>query len=253
MASASGSVAPSTSDPLRNHLLAALPAEEWQRWRPQLQAVDLRLGDVMVESGQAWSHVYFPTTAVVSLLRQMEDGASAEIAGCGCEGVVGVSLFMGGESATSRAVVQVAGQAFRLPASVVRAEFGRSGPVLQLLLRYTQALIAQMAQMAACNRHHAVEQQLCRWLLLGMDRTGRCELLVTQERIAHFLGVRREGVTAAALSLQRGGVIRYTRGHITVLDRPRLLAHSCECYGVIRREYDRLLPPGPVAGDRAGP
>lgn len=234
-----------------NRLLAALPASEWARWWPQLEAVDLRLGQVMVESGQAWSHVYFPTTAVVSLLRQMEDGSSAEIAGCGREGVVGISLFMGGESATSRAVVQVAGRGFRLPASILREAFARSGPVLQLLLRYTQALIAQMAQMAACNRHHALEQQLCRWLLLNLDRVGCRELPFTQERIAHLLGVRREGVTVAAQSLQRAKAIRYTRGHITVLDRSSLLALSCECYGVIQTEHDRLFP-APV-DDRVGP
>jgi CRP-like cAMP-binding protein len=230
------------ADPKANQLLAALPEAEWLRWAPQLEPVELPLGRVLYESGVALSHVYFPTTAIVSLLYVMEDGASAEIAVVGREGLVGVSLFMGGESTPSRAVVQSAGQGFRLRASALKEEFGNSSPVLQLLLRYTQALITQMAQTAVCNRHHTLDQQLCRWLLLSLDRLDGSELVMTQELIANMLGVRREGVTEAALKLQKAGLIRYARGHITALDRSGLEARSCECYAVVKKEYDRLLP-----------
>ena len=231
-----------TSDPRANHLLAALPDAEWQRWRPQLEWVELPLGKVMYESGRTLSHVYFPANAIVSLLYVMEDGASAEIAVVGNEGVVGISLFMGGESTPSRAVVQSAGQGFRMRAAVLKDEFHRSGPVLHLLLRYTQALITQMAQTAVCNRHHSLDQQLCRWLLLSLDRLRGDELVMTQELIANMLGVRREGVTESAIKLQKAGLIQYARGRITVLDRPGLEGRSCECYAVVKKEYDRLLP-----------
>jgi CRP-like cAMP-binding protein len=187
-------------------------------------------------------HVYFPTSAIVSLLYVLEDGASAEIAVVGLEGVVGVSLFMGGGSTPSRAVVQSAGHGFRLSSQIMKEEFNRSGPVMHLMLRYTQALITQMSQTAVCNRHHSLDQQLCRWLLLSLDRLRGSELIMTQELIANMLGVRREGVTEAALKLQRAGLISYARGHITVLDRPGLEKRTCECYGVIKKEYDRLLP-----------
>jgi CRP-like cAMP-binding protein len=200
------------------------------------------LGEVLYESGVAMTHVYFPTTSIVSLLYVMEDGASAEIAVVGSEGIVGISLFMGGETTPSRAVVQSAGQGFRMHGQRLKEEFGRSGPVLHLLLRYTQALITQMAQTAVCNRHHSLDQQLCRWLLLSLDRLQASELVMTQELIANMLGVRREGVTEAAANLQRAGLIRYRRGHITVLDREGLEQRTCECYAVVRKEYDRLLP-----------
>jgi CRP-like cAMP-binding protein len=226
----------------RNHLLAALPEADWQRWQPQLEWVPLPLGQVLYESGCTMSHVYFPTDAIVSLLYVMADGASAEIAVVGNEGVVGISLFMGGGSTPSRAVVQSAGQGWRLRASAIRDEFNDSAPVMHLLLRYTQALITQMAQTAVCNRHHVLDQQLCRWLLLSLDRLPGTELVMTQELIANMLGVRREGVTEAALKLQRDGLIRYSRGHITVLDRAGLEARTCECYEVVRKEYARLLP-----------
>ena len=228
-------------DPRTNQLLAALPAREWPRWQPRLELVELRLGQVLYESGTTLSHVYFPTSAIVSLLYVMENGASAEIAVVGCEGLVGIALFMGGESTPSRAVVQSAGQGFRLPARAIKQEFKRA-PVLQLFLRYTQALITQMAQTAVCNRHHSLDQQLCRWLLLSLDRLCSNELAMTQELIANMLGVRREGVTEAALKLQDAGLIRYVRGRITVLDRPALEQRSCECYAVVKTEYDRLLP-----------
>ncbi len=234
--------APAHPQPKLNHLLAALPPAEWQRWEPQLEAVDLPLGRVLHESGVAMTHIYFPTTAIVSLLYVMEDGASAEIAVVGREGLVGVSLFMGGESTPSRAVVQSAGHGYRLRAAALKEEFSNSSPVLHLLLRYTQALITQMAQTAVCNRHHTLDQQLCRWLLLSLDRLDGNELVMTQELIANMLGVRREGVTEAALKLQKAGLIRYARGHITALDRAGLEARSCECYGVVRKEYERLLP-----------
>ncbi|MDM0109579.1 Crp/Fnr family transcriptional regulator [Variovorax sp. J22R24] len=229
-------------EPRKNHLLGALPDAEWQRWLPQLQAVEMPLGQVLYESGTTLSHVYFPTSAIVSLLYVMENGASAEIAVVGNEGIVGISLFMGGESTPSRAVVQSAGHGFRLKAQAIKDEFKRA-PVLHLLLRYTQALITQMAQTAVCNRHHSLDQQLCRWLLLSLDRLqGSNELVMTQELIANMLGVRREGVTEGALKLQRAGLISYARGHISVLDRQGLERRSCECYAVVKKEYDRLLP-----------
>jgi len=230
------------TDPHRNHLLAALPEDDLKRWLPQLEWVNMALGQVMYESGRPLSHVYFPTTAIVSLLYVMENGASAEIAVVGNEGVVGISLFMGGESTPSRAVVQSAGEGFRLNARAVKEEFARAGPAMHLLLRYTQALITQMAQTAVCNRHHSLDQQLCRWLLLSLDRLDGSELQMTQELIANMLGVRREGVTDGALKLQKLGLIRYARGHITVLDRPGLEQRTCECYAVVKKEYDRLLP-----------
>ena len=232
---------PTTTQPKQTHLLAALPQAEWLRWLPQLEPVTLPLGKVLYESGGVQSHVYFPTTAIVSLLYVMENGASAEIAVVGNEGVVGISLFMGGESTTSRAVVQSAGRAFRLSAAVMKDEFNRA-PVLHLLLRYTQALITQMAQTAVCNRHHTLDQQLCRWLLLSLDRLESNELVMTQELIANMLGVRREGVTEAAGRLQECGLISYRRGHITVLDRAGLEQRTCECYAVVKKEYDRLRP-----------
>jgi len=234
-------MAPS-ANPLQNHLLAALPPTEWQRWSPQLEHVPLPLGFVLYESGSALSHVYFPTTALVSLLYVMENGASAEIAIVGNEGLVGISLFMGGESTPSRAVVQSAGEGFRLRAQAIQEDFNRA-PVLHLLLRYTQALITQMAQTAVCNRHHSLDQQLCRWLLLSLDRLEGNELVMTQELIANMLGVRREGVTEGALKLQSAGLIRYARGHIVILDRHGLEKRTCECYAVVKKEYDRLLPP----------
>ncbi len=200
------------------------------------------LGEVMYESGATLEHVYFPVDAIVSLLYVMENGASAEIAVAGNEGLVGISLFMGGGSTPSRAVVQSAGHGYRLPADAIREEFERSGPVMHLLLRYTQALITQMAQTAVCNRHHSLDQQLCRWLLLSLDRLDGSELVMTQELISNMLGVRREGVTESALKLQQAGLIRYARGHISVLDRPGLERRSCECYAVVKKEYDRLLP-----------
>jgi len=229
------------SDPRHNHLLAALPDGELLRWRSQLELVEMPLGQVLYESGSTLSHVYFPTTAIVSLLYVMENGASAEIAVVGNEGLVGISLFMGGGSTPSRAVVQSAGWGYRLSAETIQQEFTRT-PVLHLLLRYTQALITQMAQTAVCNRHHSLDQQLCRWLLLSLDRLAGDELVMTQELIANMLGVRREGVTESALKLQEAGVIRYARGRIQVLDRTELERRTCECYAVVKHEYDRLLP-----------
>lgn len=225
-----------------NHLLAALPEAEWERWVPQLESVDLPLGFVLYESGHTLSHAYFPTTAIVSLLYVMENGASAEIAVVGNEGVVGISLFMGGEFTPSRAVVQSAGRGVRVKAELIKGEFNRSAPVLHLMLRYTQALITQMAQTAVCNRHHSLDKQLCRWLLLSLDRLHGSDLIMTQELIANMLGVRREGVTEGAMKLQKAGLIRYVRGHITVLDRAGLEKRTCECYAVVKKEYDRLLP-----------
>ncbi len=230
------------NDALKNQILAALPSAEWGRWVSDLQPVHLGLGQVLYEAGATMDYVYFPTTAIVSLLYVMEDGASAEIAVVGHEGVVGVSLFMGGGSTPSRAVVQSAGSGYRLGAGYMKREFDRAGPVLHVLLRYTQALITQMSQTAVCNRHHSLDQQLCRWLLLSLDRLRGDELEMTQELIANMLGVRREGVTEAAQKLQRAGLIKYARGHITVLDRPGIELRSCECYAVVKREYDRLLP-----------
>jgi len=234
---------PPTPNRKANHLLAALPDAEWQRWLPALESVDMPLGQVLYESGTTLSHVYFPITSIVSLLYVMEDGASAEIAVVGNEGIVGISLFMGGGSTPSRAVVQSAGRGLRLTAQLMKDEFNKNGPVLHLLLRYTQALITQMAQTAVCNRHHSLDQQLCRWLLLSLDRLEGDELVMTQELIANMLGVRREGVTGAALNLQQDGLIRYTRGRISVLDRAALEKRTCECYAVVKNEYDRLLPP----------
>ena len=228
------------SDPSENRLIAALAERDRQRWLPQLEPVELRLGQALYESGDTLSHVYFPTTAIVSLLYVMENGASAEIAVVGNEGIVGISLFMGGESTPSRAVVQSAGQAYRLASQAIKEEFKRA-PVLHLLLRYTQALITQMAQTAVCNRLHSLDQQLCRWLLLSLDRLQGNELVMTQELIANMLGVRRQGVTEAALKLQKVDLIRYARGRIAVLDRKGLEKRTCECYAVVKNEYDRLL------------
>jgi CRP-like cAMP-binding protein len=231
-----------SAEPRNNFLLAALPDPEWQRWQPLLETVEMPLGQVLYESGTTLAHVYFPTTSIVSLLYVMENGASAEIAVVGNEGLVGVSIFMGGESTPSRAVVQSAGHGLRLKSQFMKDEFNRAGPVLHLLLRYTQALITQMAQTAVCNRHHSLDQQLCRWLLLSLDRLRTNELAMTQELIANMLGVRREGVTEAALKLQEAGLISYARGHITVIDRAGLEKRTCECYAVVKNEYDRLLP-----------
>jgi CRP-like cAMP-binding protein len=228
--------------PLQNYLLAALPAADYERLLPNLELVPLPLEWAVYEAGDTQGYVFFPTSSIVSLLYVMEDGSSAEIAVVGNEGVVGVALFMGGESTPSRAVVQSAGYAYRLRASVLKTEFGQGGDLQHLLLRYTQALITQMAQTAVCNRHHAVEKQLCRWLLLSLDRLPSNELTMTQELIANMLGVRREGVTEAAGKLQAEELIHYSRGKITVLDRPKLEARVCECYAVVKREYDRLLP-----------
>ena len=225
----------------QNHLLAALPAADYERLLPNLDRVPLGLGSVLYESGSRQDHVFFPVASIVSLLYVMEDGASAEIAVVGNEGVVGIALFMGGESTPSRAVVQSAGSALRLKADLLKAEFDRGGALQYLLLRYTQSLITQMAQTAVCNRHHTVEQQLCRWLLLSLDRLSTNELTMTQELIANMLGVRREGVTEAAGRLQSAGLINYSRGKIIVLDRPKLEARVCECYAVVKRETDRLL------------
>ena len=233
---------PAQPDPHQNHLLQALPSESFERIAPHLEPIAMRLGDVLYEPGVRLRHVYFPATSIVSLLYVMEDGASAEIAIVGNEGILGISLFMGGDSTPSRAVVQSAGHGFRLKADLLKAEFGRFGPTMHLLLRYTQALITQMAQTAVCNRHHSVDQQLCRWLLLSLDRLASNELTMTQELIANMLGVRREGVTEAAGKLQDAGLIRYRRGKITVIDRAGLAARSCECYQVVKAEFDRLLP-----------
>jgi len=225
-----------------NRLLAALPAADLERWRSHLEWTEMPLGQVLYECGCIPSHVYFPATAIVALLYVMENGASAEIAMVGNEGLVGISAFMGGGSTPGRAVVQSAGHGFRMKARAIKEEFERSADVAHLLLRYTQALITQMAQTAVCNRHHTVDQQLCRWLLLSLDRLPGHELQMTQELIAHMLGVRREGVTESAQKLQKAGLIRYARGHIEVLDRAGVERSSCECYAVVRREYERLLP-----------
>ena len=230
------------ADARRNDLLCALPQAALQRWLLQLEEVDLPLGHVLYESGVTLTHVYFPTTAIVSLLYVLESGASAEIAVVGREGIVGIALFMGGNSTPNRAVVQSAGKGLRLGAHAMSEEFNRNGPVLHLMLRYTQAPITQMSQTAVCNRHHELDQQLCRWLLLSLDRLSGNDLVMTQELIANMLGVRREGVTEAALKLQAAGLIRYSRGRIKVLDRSGLQARSCECYAVVKSEYDRLLP-----------
>lgn len=229
------------SDARNNHLLAALPNEEWQLWSPQLEEVEMPLGQVLVESGASLSHAYFPTTAVVSLMYITTDGSSAETAVIGNDGVVGVWLFMDGNSTLSRPVVHSAGRGFRLAAQTMREAFDRSAATRHLLLRYTQALITQMAQTVVCNRHHSVDQQLCRWLLLSLDRSDRTELVMTQDLISQILGVRREGVTEAAGRLQKDGLIRYARGRISVLDRRGLEQRACECYAVVKKEYSRLL------------
>jgi CRP-like cAMP-binding protein len=229
-------------DPRQNYLLRALPAGESERLFPNLELVTMSLGQVLYESGSKLRHVYFPTTSIVSLLYVMEDGASAEIAVVGNEGLVGVALFMGGETTPSRSVVQSAGHAYRLKGQFLKDEFTRAAALQHLLLRYTQALLTQMAQTAVCNRHHSVDQQLCRWLLLSLDRLPSNKLTMTQELIANMLGVRREGVTEAAGKLQVAGLIQYSRGQITVLDRPGLERAACECYQVVKKEFDRLLP-----------
>jgi len=231
-----------STDPRHNQLLAALPQEPWQRWLPHLEHVNMPLGQVLYEPGGTLSHVYFPTTAIVSLLYVMQNGESAEIAVVGNDGVVGVSLFMGGDSTSSRALVQSAGGAYRLTAQLMKEEFDLGGPVLHLFLRYTQALITQMVQTAACNRHHSVDQQLCRWLLLSLDRLQGTEMVMTQALIAHMLGVPLIGATEGAEKLQTAGLIDYTQGRIRVLDRGGLEKRTCECYAVVKKEYDRLLP-----------
>jgi CRP-like cAMP-binding protein len=235
-------VAPGAHAPEQNRLLAAFTPDERERIFPHLRLVAMPLGKSLYESGGVLRHVYFPTDSIVSLLYVMADGASAEIAVVGNEGMLGISLFMGGETTPSRAVVQSAGYGFRLKAQLLKDEFGRFGPMMHLLLRYTQALITQMAQTAVCNRHRSVDQQLCRWLLLSLDRLSSNDLTMTQELIANMLGVRREGVTEAAGKLQDAGLIRYRRGRITVLDRPGLDARACECHQVVKAEFDRLLP-----------
>jgi CRP-like cAMP-binding protein len=233
---------PETAHPQQNQILDALSPAARERLLPHLQVVELPLGMVLYESGDTLRHIYFPTDSIVSLLYVLEDGASAEIAVVGNDGAIGVALFMGGETTTNRAIVQSAGSAYRLAGSRLKQEFERHGEMLHILLRYTQALITQMAQTAVCNRHHSVDQQLCRWLLLSLDRLSSNQLAMTQELIANMLGVRREGVTEAAGKLHKLGVIQYSRGHITVLDRPQLEHLSCECYAVVKKETDRLLP-----------
>jgi CRP-like cAMP-binding protein len=229
-------------NPHQNHLLDALPANEFELLLPHLELIEMPLGKVLYESGNELRHVYFPTTSIVSMLYVMEDGASAEIAVVGNEGIIGVALFMGGETMPNRAVVQSAGHAYRLKGALLKEEFNRSGDLQHLLLRYTQALLTQMAQTAVCNRHHSLDQQFCRWLLLSLDRLPSDELVMTQELIANMLGVRREGVTEAAGNVQKAGLIDYKRGRITVLDRAGLEARTCECYAVVKKEVDRLLP-----------
>ena len=233
---------PRTATFKKNHILAAIPDPQWQDWAPFLEFVQMPLGHVLYEPGGTLAHLYFPITAIVSLLYVMANGASAEIAVVGNEGVVGVSLFMGGGSTPSRALVQSAGVGCRLKSDIMISEFNKGGPTTHVLLRYTQALITQMSQTAVCNRHHSLDQQLCRWLLLSLDRLHGDVLVMTQELIANMLGVRREGVTDGALKLQKAGLIQYTRGRITVLDRKGVEARACECYAVVKREYDRLLP-----------
>ena len=232
----------SPHSPKQNHLLDALPAADYARLLPHLELIPMPLGWAVYEAGGQMRYLYFPTTSIVSLLYVLENGASAEIAITGNEGLVGISLFMGGESTPSRAVVQSKGNGYRLRASVLKTEFALGGHLQYLALRYTQALITQMAQTAVCNRHHTLDQQLCRWLLLSLDRLPGNELLMTQELISNMLGVRREGVTAAAGKLQADGLVKYSRGHIVVLDRPKLEKRVCECYAVVKKEFDRLLP-----------
>jgi CRP-like cAMP-binding protein len=229
------------NDPNQNHLLAALLEAEYSRLSPHLEPIMMKLGDVLYESGGKLTHVYFPTSAIVSVHYVLENGNSSEIAGVGNEGVLGISLFMGGDTTPSRAVVQTAGHGYRLKSQYLLEEFNRAGPVMRLLLRYTQALLTQMSQTAVCNRHHTVEQQLCRWLLLTMDRLPSSELTMTQELIANMLGVRREGVTEAAGKLQARGYISYRRGHISVLNRIGLEGDVCECYDVVKKEFARLM------------
>lgn len=229
-------------NPRQNHLLDALLQTEYDRISSDLELVKLQLGEVLYESGELLQYVYFPVDSIISMLYVMEDGASAEIAVVGKEGILGISIFMGGETTPSRAVVQSAGHGYKLKAQLLKNEFNRAGPVMRLLLRYTQALITQMSQTAVCNRHHSIEQQLCRWLLLSLDRLASDELSMTQELIANMLGVRREGVTEAAGKLQRAGLIDYRRGKIKVLNRPALEERACECYQVVKTEFDRLLP-----------
>ena len=228
-------------NPNQNHLLAALPAAEFERLAPRLEGIPMRLGETLYEPGGQLRHVYFPTTAIVSLLYVLESGSSAEIAGVGNEGMLGISLFMGGNTTPSSAVVQTAGHGYRLPGSLLKEEFNRAGLMQRLLLRYTQALLTQMCQTAACNRHHSIEQQLCRWLLLTLDRLPTTELVMTQELVANALGVRRESITEVAGRLQRAGILRYRRGHISVLQRSGLEAGACECYAVVKKEFGRLL------------
>jgi len=228
--------------PKQNHLLDALPAPDYARLLPDLEPITMPLGWALYESGGHMNYVYFPTTSIVSLLNVMENGASAEIAITGNEGLIGISLFMGGESTPSRAVVQSDGNGYRLSESILKREFAMGGVLQHLALRYTQALITQMSQTAVCNRHHSVDQQLCRWLLLSLDRLPGNELRMTQELIANMLGVRREGVTEAAGHLQADGLIHYSRGKIIVLDRPKLERRVCECYAVVKKEFERLLP-----------
>jgi CRP-like cAMP-binding protein len=244
---------PGPYSPLQNHILGALGGVERERIFPELQLVPMPLGRVLYESGDPLLHVYFPVDSIVSLLYVMENGASAEISVVGNEGLIGIALFMGGETTPSRAIVQSAGYAYRLPARRLKSEFSMHGELQLLLLRYTQALITQMSQTAVCNRHHSVDQQLCRWLLLSLDRLSGNQLVMTQELIANMLGVRREGVTDAAGKLQKLGIIQYARGQITVLDRPELERLSCECYAVVKRETDRLLPAHVAALDAAKP
>ncbi len=234
-------IKPAQHTPKQNHLLASLPEEVFERLSPHLELIAMPLGEVLYESGGQLQHVYFPTTAIVSLHYVMEDGATAEIAGVGNEGVLGISLFMGGNTTPSLATVQTAGFGFRLKGRLMMEEFNRAGPMMRLMLRYTQALMTQMSQTAVCNRHHSVEQQLSRWLLSTLDRLPSNELTMTQELIASMLGVRREGITETAGNLQRAGLISYRRGHITVLDRSKLQSHACECYAVVKNEFDRLL------------
>ena len=240
-------------NPRHNKLLAALPASELLRLAPALDGVELHQGQALYESGNTMSYVYFPTTALVSTVYEFEDGASAETAVIGNEGVVGIAVFMGGVSGLGRAVVLASGHAFRLRAQVLRDEFGRAGPLMRSLLRYTQALITQIAQTAACNRHHSLDQRLCRWLLLSLDRLQGNDVGMTQELIANMLGVRREGVTAAAQTLQKLGLIHCSRGHIAVLDRRGLEQRACECYAVVRKEYERLLPREGTTQERRSP
>ena len=237
--------------PYENHLLAALPAEVLARLSPHLELISMPLGEVLYESGGQLQHLYFPTTAIVSLHYVMENGATAEIAGVGNEGVLGISLFMGGNTTPSRATVQTGGHGYRLRGQLMMEEFDRAGPMMRLMLRYTQALMTQVSQTAVCNRHHSVEQQVCRWLLLTLDRLPSSELTMTQELIASMLGVRREGITETAGNLQREGLISYRRGHITVLDRSGLESHACECYGVVKKEFHRLLSDTGVVSKQA--